>query len=959
MQLQTRYIERGTGGRLRLTITPIAILATAGLAGCLADDIDVEDEGLSAGVPTYTISGQANGIAEGDLQMTLNGDETITLSNDGSFTFSTQLEQGEDYTITVDGHPDHSYCDLSNAQGSMPADHVDNVTADCEVLTIGATNKNQSVELNWGRAGDVDIAYSTDSNCDWVNASSCPNGGKISNTSGGGLTVDESDGLNMNELYSFALMVGDQTSRPAQGTLSPFELSGNVHDTLITDDTVYAGGNFLLHGAPSSGFASYRDDTSEARLTGAILSSLNPVIVFDSVADPNGGRFVAGAIDSINGETVNHVVRLNEDGSLDTSWSANISGSGVVSLAVDESRDRLFIGGDFSSVNGNSDYENLAALNLDGSLDTTFASESPDGIVWSMETSDDHLYLGGLFAQVGSESRTAAAALDIEDGTLSADFTPEPDGAIYAILHDQDQVYLGGTFSNMDGSAQPRIAKVDDTDGSLDPAFAPEPDGTVRTMELIDGQLVLAGLFDNVDGTPRTAIAAVDPQSGDLSNDWDISIEGTIITLSADDDNVYFGGNITEAEGATRYDAIRVDRDTQDLDPDWAPRIDSDGIWHLDKGEHIFIGGNFRGAEGETVNNLAAFDVSTGELVSWDAGTDSAVRSLATDTNQLFVGGDFSEVYSGGDNASREHAAAFDLSDATITNWDPQPDDTVRALELNHTMDRVFMGGSFQDVRGDTRNRLAAVDSNNGATYATGDPDFDGTVRTLSYFDNNTALIVGGSFRNANGGATMERYAFFNDPTDFTTATSGSTFNSTVYATYVDPSEGDNHFVGGTFTEVNGSAQEYVAWLPNGSNVHTSSPVADGTVYTIDWAKSEDRLVFGGRFSSFDGDTRDRVAIMDFEGSSISNATSPEADNIVRSVSQTADTIVIAGDFLTVDSERSPGLIALNSNDLSPAWPTSNTMPVSNPVHDTGTGSDDDSKSSPLLNEVEGLRNKD
>lgn len=958
MRIHAKHPDQGIGSRIRLAIAPIAMLATAGLTGCLADDVDTEEQGLTPGPPTYTISGQATGIADGNLELTLNGDETVTLADDGSFTFSTRLEQGEDYNITVTGHPDHSYCDLSNAQGTMPSDHVDNVMADCEVLTIGAANDNRAVHLDWDRAGDVNIAYSTDSTCDWINASSCPNGGMIANVSGGSLTVDESDGLNMNELYSFSLMVGDQASRPTQGMLTQFELSGRVNDTVIANNTIYAGGEFLLYGAPSQGLATYRGDTAEAKLTGPVFSSLNQFTVYDSVADPNGGRFVAGVIESIHGNTLNHLVRLNEDGSLDTSWSANISGNGVVALAVDESQDRLFIGGSFSSVDGNTNYENLAALNLDGSLDNSFATESPNSIVWDMDTSGDHLFIGGAFTQVGSEARTAAAALDIQDGSVSTNFTPDPDASVRTILHDQGRIYLGGSFSNVDGTAQPRLAAVDASDGSIDTAFDPAPDSTVYEIELIDGQVVFGGGFQNVSGTARTGIAAADPQSGDLSTDWDISLQGAVTDIAVDSDHVYLGGVITEVEGSTRHHLVRVDRASQDLDSDWAPRMDSNVIWHVAVGEHIYAGGEFRGAEGQILNNLAALDLATGEPTNWDAGTDSAVSALTADSSQLFVGGSFSEVYSGNNSETRNYTAAFDLADASIQSWDPQPDDTVYALALNSVPDRVILGGNFQNVQGNPRSYLAAVDTGNGAIAATGDPDLNNTVRTLSYYNPTDDLAVGGSFTTA-GATTVNRYVIYTNPADLTTPTTGASFDNTLYASYVGPSNADNHFVGGRFTQVNGSSQEHVAWLPSGTTVDSSSPTADDTVYAIDWAKSENRLVFGGRFSTFNGDSRERVSIMDFDGSTITNVTSPTADDTVRSISQTSDTIVLGGRFLTVNSERSPGLIALNSNDLSAAWPTNKSMPRSGYGLNLQPKSDEESSSSPLSDLPDDLRNFD
>ena len=81
----------------------------------------------------------------------------------------------------------------------------------------------------------------------------------------------------------------------------------------------------------------------------------------------------SGAVFSaVDGVARGRIARLNADGSLDTSFLDGLAGvSGVVQDVAVQSDGRILVAGQFSSVNGVG-RSNLARLNADGSLDTTF-----------------------------------------------------------------------------------------------------------------------------------------------------------------------------------------------------------------------------------------------------------------------------------------------------------------------------------------------------------------------------------------------------------------------------------------------------------------------------------------------------------------------------------------------------------------------------------------------------------
>ncbi len=87
---------------------------------------------------------------------------------------------------------------------------------------------------------------------------------------------------------------------------------------------------------------------------------------------------------------------------------------------------RVLIGGAFSQV-GAGMRQHLARLNVDGSLDTTFAADA-DGVVSALVVQDDGKpVLSGGFATIGGQARHHIARLNA-DGSVDAAFDPDADG---------------------------------------------------------------------------------------------------------------------------------------------------------------------------------------------------------------------------------------------------------------------------------------------------------------------------------------------------------------------------------------------------------------------------------------------------------------------------------------------------------------------------------------------------
>src|SRR3712207_1829674 len=155
-----------------------------------------------------------------------------------------------------------------------------------------------------------------------------------------------------------------------------------------------------------------------------------------------------------------------------------------------------------------------------GALIPSFAP-SLNGQALSITASPDgsRIYVGGDFTQVNGQPRSRIAALT-PAGELVATWRPAVQGQVRAIAATNDFVYCGGNVTAVGAVSRTRLAVVTAVDGSLT-NWAPVPgygsaagntDGNrtltneVLSMVLTNGntQLVVSGRFDSMNGVRAT-----------------------------------------------------------------------------------------------------------------------------------------------------------------------------------------------------------------------------------------------------------------------------------------------------------------------------------------------------------------------------------------------------------------------------------------------------------------------
>jgi len=266
-----------------------------------------------------------------------------------------------------------------------------------------------------------------------------------------------------------------------------------------------------------------------ARLTysGGLDSTFNPgsgsdspiYVMAQSFLGGQSVLYLGGAFTEFNGSSRNSIARLNDNGSVDINFNPGTGANGTVYALGVQADGRVVIGGDFTAVNG-IPLNHVARLNVDGSVDMTFANalsnvvNGANASVHSLAIQlDGHILIGGLFTNVDGVTMNHIARLNA-NGTLDSNFTPGvgANGDVLTIsLQTDTRILLGGNFTTCSGVTRNRITRLN-PDGTVDPTinFGTGADSFVAASVIqTDGNILLGGGFENFEGAPHAGLVRV------------------------------------------------------------------------------------------------------------------------------------------------------------------------------------------------------------------------------------------------------------------------------------------------------------------------------------------------------------------------------------------------------------------------------------------------------------------
>jgi uncharacterized delta-60 repeat protein len=664
-----------------------------------------------------------------------------------------------------------------------------------------------------------------------------------------------------------------------------------------------------------------------------------------TVVQPDGKIIVHGNFQSLNGKAVPNLIRLNSDGTTDSTFSASAinptltnSGLGIRSIAL-QSNGKILIGGVFSSIDGETAYS-FARLNSDGSRDTNFQFNSattslrninevkvlPDDSILIMDgnlgikklnangsvdpafqstsgCSTAGLYLetqsdGKIVRAFGGEVRRCNA-----DGTVDSSFTINTiTGTIFDIsLQSDGKILVGGNYNLVNGFLLPKIIRLN-TDGTVDPGFTTDFSSAgyvTRIAPQSDGSIFVAGISTtNGSATINNGIYKLN-SNGTVDNTFTpVGNNGGIWDLDIQSDGKIIRSSIIPSNPSSDFKIINRFNPNGSQDNTfqtnfgrgaigWAVAVQFDG--------KILAGGDFGFANNSLRNGLVRFNSNGTVDSSFNANFDqflagSAIRAVAVQTNGKIIVG----------------------IDSFAANS--------RRLNSDGSLDVVFPNTSAaRDVKVLANGQILIAGNNIQRFNSNGSKDtsFQGAVSNINkmFVQPNGKIIVVGNFTQANS-ANRGRIARLNaDGSLDTSFNPPGGANAAVHDVGLQ-SDGKIIIVG-EFTGVNLNTRNYIARLLTDGSLDTSfTPTVDASVWSVK-VQSNDKILIGGQFTQINGNSTNSLARLKNNGTIdlTFNASVKYADastsNVHSIVLDANDNILISGAFSLVNGNTNLGIARL------------------------------------------------
>ncbi|MET0753189.1 MAG: FG-GAP-like repeat-containing protein [Pyrinomonadaceae bacterium] len=370
----------------------------------------------------------------------------------------------------------------------------------------------------------------------------------------------------------------------ADGTLdTSFVYTPPSQSTFIGEIDGGIGGQIYVTGTATG---SATDSVGRLNADGSIDSSFTPAkaggggIVRDIVRQPDGKYIIAGLFTVVNGIPKTNIARLNPDGSVDTTFHSTVftvnSPLAKVALQADG---KILVAGSF--------IPGIVRLNSDGTRDTSF-SVSLNSLGYDIDVlADGKILLNGYYRF-------------LTNGSPDPSWTPPSSNGVglSAVIQPDGKVLLAGTFTQLGSSIRGRIARLN-TDGTLDTSFNP-PAGANSTVNEIDlqsdGKVVLGGLFTSLNGdTTKHYLARLNSDGTlDAAFNPDANLALNAVKLQPDG-KILIGGTFYLVNGVARSRYARLNSDGS-VDSSFVSTTGANGtVWriNLQPDGKILIVGDF------------------------------------------------------------------------------------------------------------------------------------------------------------------------------------------------------------------------------------------------------------------------------------------------------------------------------------------------------------------------------
>ena len=678
----------------------------------------------------------------------------------------------------------------------------------------------------------------------------------------------------------------------------------------------------------------------------------------------DGKVLIFGGVFVINGVAKNQIARLNQDGSLDTSFDCP-SCDFAINSAIVQPGGKIVIAGSYREPNNAGSVARVQRLNPDGSIDDSFASPfgAPTAQVFSSAavwaTQPDGKVLVSITKSTGGFTQTTIVRLNtngtfdntfntifLQAGSSSAQFISklliQPDGKI---------LISGGNNGIQSGGFLYRF----NSDGTPDTTFElpiltssgfPSNSTYINDFDVQpDGCIVFVGQFVSVNGVERINIARLMP-----AGNVDLSFAPPNVFVNGEPVShikVLLNGKILISTAVSLGSVSRFFRFNLDgsLDNTFTTPTNLAAVsyWTVDAIDRVLLSGNFI-ENGMTTSRFVR--LSQNGIVDNSFSTSikepTTITSLAVQAdNKVILSGDFTFL----DNVQREGIARINIDGSVDTSFNSGSgfDGPVEKIIIQQD-GKIIVVGNFSSYNGTSRSGLARLNTD-GSLDVSFNPFVNLKVHAAA-LQLDGKILIGGDFNVINGTARAG-LARLNADGSLDSSFNPVLGNPSIRSLLV---QGRNKImVGGSFNGVNGfnrrnlvrinldgtldedfnagsiSQVNQIEVLPDGKYVVLTDTVVrlnfDGTrdetfqspvfgttegsnnLVTAILVQSDGSVIVAGSFTTVNGVPRLRIARLKSNGLLDLIFFPAGADAPIRAlVRQSEDRIIAGGDFTRIEN---------------------------------------------------------
>ena len=293
----------------------------------------------------------------------------------------------------------------------------------------------------------------------------------------------------------------------------------------------------------------------------------------------NNKILVGGDFTKYNGVSASKIIRLNIDGTIDSSFNIGTGFDNKVNAIATQSDGKILVGGSFSIYNGTSSLY-LIRLNSDGTIDTSFLNQtgfvqlSTNKVNFINIQTDGKILVGGEVedgAAYGSLNLKRLNTNGSLDNSFNLFYPPFP-GTFRQInsivLQADGKIILGGELTLPLGSGVLRNIVRVNSNGSYDSSFVSPTGfnigGIVNTMYLqSNNKILVGGKFTSYNAVPSNRIIRINTD-GTIDNSFNIGIgfdnNLRVVTAQADG-KILVSGDYTSYNGSTTSKITKLNSD--------------------------------------------------------------------------------------------------------------------------------------------------------------------------------------------------------------------------------------------------------------------------------------------------------------------------------------------------------------------------------------------------------------